>query len=188
MRIVGGKLKRTPLRAPAGSTVRPTADRTREAIFNVLEHGIEDFSLRDAAVLDAFAGTGALGLEALSRGAAHATFIDTDARALHCARANAGAAGAGRTVTLLKLDATDPPPPPLAARAPCPLVFLDPPYGSGLAGDALLNLRERGWIEQGAVCVVELAAKEAFAPPRGFEEIDRRTYGAAQVVFLRASP
>ncbi|MEQ8194653.1 MAG: 16S rRNA (guanine(966)-N(2))-methyltransferase RsmD [Rhodospirillales bacterium] len=188
MRIVGGKFKRKALKAPAGLDVRPTADRTRESVFNVLEHGIEDFTLRDVSVLDVFAGTGALGLEALSRGALHATLIDNDPRSLQCARANAGALGAARLVTLLKLDATALPPPPLAAQAPCGLAFLDPPYRSGLANDALLKLRDRGWIGPGSVGVVSLAADETLEAPKKYAEIDRRTYGAAQVVFLRVSP
>lgn len=189
MRIVGGKHKRRPLKAPQGQheglDVRPTSDRAREALFNILEHGIDDFRIVEATVLDVFAGTGALGLEALSRGAKHTCFIDHDQRALKCAQANAGHIGEGRNVTSLKLDATKLPPPPLAAQTPCAIAFLDPPYRSGLAAEALKSLKTQGWINDGSICVVELAAKEVFTSPDGFEELDRRTYGAAQVLFLR---
>ena len=188
MRIVGGKHKRRPLKAPPGLDIRPTSDRAREALFNILEHGIDDFRIIDASVIDVFAGTGALGLEALSRGAAHASFIDHDPRALKCAQANAGAIGEGRTVTMLKLDALNLPPPPLAAQAPCTLAFLDPPYRSGMAIDALRCLKTKGWISEGTICVVELAAKEVFTTPDSFDELDRRTYGAAQLLFLMACP
>lgn len=190
MRIVGGRFRGRPLKAPradakGGQDLRPTADRVRESLFNVLLHGIEGADLEGAAVIDVFAGTGALGLEALSRGAVHAVFIDNDKTALACVRRNAGALGVGRQVTLLGLDARHPPPPPLAARAPCPLAFLDPPYVSGLAGPALSGLAARGWLAKGAVCVAEVGAKEALEAPKGFRVLDERTYGKARVVFLR---
>ena len=187
MRIVGGKYKRKPLKAPPGFDIRPTSDRAREALFNILEHGIDDFNIVGASVIDVFAGTGALGLEALSRGAAHASFIDHESRALKCAQENAGNIGEGRNVTMLKLDALNLPPPPLAAQAPCTLAFLDPPYRSGMAVDALRSLKIKGWIGPGTICVIELAAKEVFTPPDGFEKLDKRSYGAAQVLFLRTS-
>ncbi len=186
MRIVGGAYRGRPLSPPEGNDVRPTSDRAREAIFNILEHGLDGgVALTDASVIDLFAGSGALGLEALSRGAAHATFVETDPVALKCIRANSGAVGAARMVTLLKLDATRLPPPPLATRVPCAVAFLDPPYNSGSAIPALGGLAAKGWIGPGSVCVVEVAAKEDLAPPPGFQEIDARTYGAARVVFLR---
>lgn len=190
MRIVGGKHKRRPLKALPSKDIRPTSDRAREAIFNVLEHGIHDFAIDGAVALDIFAGTGALGLEALSRGAKHACFINSDPRAIKCIRENAGQVGEARNVTILKLDAVNLPPPPLAAQAPCNLVFLDPPYQSGLdksnlAADALQSLRAQAWIGAGSLCIVEVPAKEPFSPPKDFEELDRRNYGAAQVVFLK---
>ncbi len=188
MRIVGGRHRGRPLRAPGGRDLRPTSDRAREAIFNILAHGMEDFQLDGASVLDVFAGSGALGLEALSRGAAHATFIDNDAAAMRSVRGNAAALGERRAVTLLTLDAARLPPPPRAARTPCALAFLDPPYGSGLAAPALGGLAVQGWIAAGAVCVVELEAREAFAPPHAFQAVDERTYGPARVVFLRWRP
>lgn len=186
MRIVGGATRGRRLAAPEGKGARPTSDRARQALFNILEHGLDGAAaLTGASVVDLFAGSGALGLEALSRGAAHATFVETDALALKCIRRNTGAMGAARSVTLLKLDAARLPPPPLAARAPCALAFLDPPYNSGLAVPALGGLAAKGWIGPGSVCVVEVAAREDLAPPVGFAEIDGRTYGAARVVFLR---
>ncbi len=189
MRIVGGAYRGRPLAAPAardgGKDVRPTSDRARQAVFNILEHGLDGAAgLAGASVLDLFAGSGALGLEALSRGAAHVTFVEIDGGALKCIRRNSGAMGAARAATLLKLDAARLPPPPLAARAPCAVAFLDPPYNSGLAAPALGGLAAKGWIGPGSVCVVEVAAKEDLTPPVGFAEIDARTYGAARVVFL----
>jgi len=184
MRIVGGKHRGRPLRAMEGKDVRPTSDRAREAVFNILEHGIDWPGLAGASVIDLFAGTGAYGLEALSRGAAHVTFIDADRNVLGLARKNAGGLGEGRNITPLRLDAARLPPPPLAAKAPCAIVFCDPPYNSGLATPALLGLAKKGWIGAGAVAVVEVAAKEDFDPPQGFTVLDDRTYGAARVLFL----
>ena len=198
MRIIGGRLKGRALKAPRrvapsrralsrGSEwdLRPTADRARESIFNVLAHGIEGWVIEGATVADVFAGTGALGLEALSRGAGYAVFIDNNSAALACVRKNAGPLGLARRVTLLKIDAQRLSPPPLAAKAPCGLVFLDPPYDSGLAPVALSGLAAKGWIAPGAVAVAEVAAKEVLETPRDFEIINERTYGAARVVFLR---
>ena len=184
MRIIAGTHRGRRLRAPETGT-RPTADRVREAVFNILAHGVAEAVIAEASVLDVFAGSGALGLEALSRGAAHATFMDDNGAAIACVRANAKTLGVAAETTLLDADASRPPPPPLAARAPCALVFLDAPYGSGLAPAALAALDAKGWIAGGAVCVVEVAAREDFAAPEGFDVLDERTYGAARVVFLR---
>lgn len=184
MRIVGGRHRGRPLRVPPGS-VRPTADRVREAVFNILAHGLDWAGFEDARVVDLFAGSGALGLEALSRGAARVTFVDTDGAALHGIRRNAAALGEARAITLLKLDATRLPPPPRLAEAPCALAFLDPPYESGLAPPALKGLAARGWIADGALSVVEVAAREPLDAPPPFSVVDERVYGAARVVFLR---
>lgn len=184
MRIVAGAYKARRLEAPQGRDVRPTSDRVREALFNILFHGL-DADLEDAAVLDVFAGTGAMGLEALSRGARRATFLDNDPTAIRFIHQNAGAVGAARNVTVLKLDVTMLPAPPLVADAPCAFAFLDPPYGSGLATSALEGLVRRKWIETGTICTVEVAAKEPFAPPPGFTVLDERRYGAARVIFLQ---
>lgn len=185
MRIVAGKHRGRTLKAPAGAGVRPTSDRARQAVFNVLAHGVPGFAFEGIAVADLFAGSGALGLEALSRGAAHATFVDRDALALKSVRENAAGLGEWRAVALLKLDATRLPPPALAVQAPCALVFLDPPYGEGLVVPALQALANKGWVGPGSIVVAERGAKETFEPPRGYTLLDERTYGAAKVAFLR---
>ena len=190
LRVVGGRLKGRPLKVPgrgsaAGRALRPTTDRVRESLFNVLAHGIEDFDIAGATVVDVFAGTGALGLEAMSRGAGHAVFIDDSPASLACVRDNAARLGLARDVTLLKLDARKLAPPPLVAKAPASLVFLDPPYGSGLATAALAGLAQKGWLKPGAVAVAEVEAKEPLPAPKGFMVFDERTYGRARLVFLR---
>ena len=185
MRIVGGRLKGRTLMAPEGKELRPTADRVREAVFNILAHGVDGFEFDAATVIDVFSGTGALGLEAMSRGCGHGVFIDNDPRAHALVRKNAGPMGLGRAVTLLKLDATRLAPPPRTAKAPATLAFLDPPYDQGLMTPALLGLKDKGWLKVGAVVVCEVAAKEKFDPPREYAVIDERTYGAARVVFLK---
>ena len=184
MRIVGGRHRGRRLAAPGGCDARPTADRVREAVFNLLAHGAASVDVIDAAVVDVFAGSGALGLEALSRGAGRATFIDSDGRAITAIRRNAANLGEARNVALFRLDAGRLPPPPRIAGAPLHLAFLDPPYGSGLAPPALTGLAGRGWIAEGSVAVVEVGAREPFAPPPAFRVLDERTYGAARVVFL----
>jgi 16S rRNA (guanine966-N2)-methyltransferase len=185
MRIIAGKHRGRRLEAPAGLEVRPTADRTREALFNILEHGhftADGTSpLHGARVLDAFAGSGALGLEALSRGGAHATFMDNNAIARSAIRANAKTLGESAHVSILQADATDPP----AVSASCAVVFLDPPYQTGLAEQALAALAARGWIAGGAVCSVEVAARETLAPPPEFTLLDERRYGKAKLILLR---
>lgn len=190
MRVVGGRHRGRPLAAPAGRDVRPTADRTREALFNRLIHaglGPGGQSIvTDAVVLDGFCGTGALGLEALSRGAARAVFLDTDSASIDCARKNAESLGETGRCRFVRGDATRPPAP---AGPPAALVLLDPPYASGAGPEALAALAAAGWISPGAICVLELASKDP-APdaPDGFERLDTRRYGAAQVVLFRYSP
>jgi 16S rRNA (guanine966-N2)-methyltransferase len=185
MRIVGGRHRGRRLAAPPGADIRPTADRVREALFNILAHGGAGLGgedvVRDARALDAFAGTGALGLEALSRGAAHVTLMDKDAAALRACRDNVRALGEQARVTVLTGDAQN----PVRAAEPCQLVLMDPPYGSGAAAPALAALDAAGWIADGAACVVELAAREGFAAPAGFALLDERRYGAARIVVLR---
>jgi 16S rRNA (guanine966-N2)-methyltransferase len=184
VRIIAGKHRGRPIRLPPGEGVRPTADRMRQAVFDILEHGLDWPGFDGTSVLDLFAGTGAFGLEALSRGCRRATFVDHDGAVLHGIRRNAAALGEVRSIALLKLDATRLPP-PRSAETPCALAFLDPPYESGLAAPALQGLATRGWIETGAVCLVEVAAREVLRPPPGFTIVDERTYGAGRVVFLR---
>jgi 16S rRNA (guanine966-N2)-methyltransferase len=184
MRVVGGRHRGRRLIAPPGDTVRPTSDRAREALFNILSHG--DFAaagspFADENVLDAFAGTGAFGLEALSRGAARAAFIETDRAALSTLRQNIAALDEEDAAHVVAGDATRPPRAPFA----CALAFLDPPYRSGLAVTALAALTQMGWLGPRAVAVVEVAANEEFAAPEGFAMIDERKYGAARLHFLR---
>ncbi len=188
MRIVGGIYKGRRLQAPAGDDVRPTSDRVREAVFNVLLHGLADWpgDLAGVSVVDLFCGTGALGLEALSRGAGHVTLVDRSGGVLAAARKNAAlGVEATRQVTILKIDATQLAPPPRAAQAPCGLAFLDAPYGAGLTVPALGSLKNRGWLAPGGLAVCEVSADEELAPPPGYTAHDERTYGAAKVVFLQ---
>lgn len=190
MRIVGGRHRGRSLQAPEGLAVRPTADRTREALFNILTQGKLPWNGPAAApgnplagirVLDAFAGTGALGLEALSRGAAHVTFMENQAAALNACRGNVRALDEAERCAVLPCDVLRPPP----AGAPCDLVLMDPPYNQDLAGPALGALEEAGWLAPRALVAIELMAKEPFAPPPGFARLDERNYGKARIVFLR---
>jgi 16S rRNA (guanine966-N2)-methyltransferase len=187
VRIVAGRFKGQRLHVPGGQELRPTSDRARESMFNVIAHGLADWdgSLQDASVVDVFAGIGALGLEALSRGAAHATFIENSATSLAMIKKNAAHLGAWRDAMLLKLDATRLPPPPLAAKAPCTVAFLDAPYNQELTTPALTGLVNKGWLAAGGLAVIEIAADEPLFTAPGFTQLDVRTYGAAKVVFLQ---
>jgi 16S rRNA (guanine966-N2)-methyltransferase len=185
MRIVAGIHRGRVLRATLGLSIRPTLDRVREAVFNILAHRLDWDGLAGARVLDVFAGSGACGLEALSRGAAHAVFIDRDAAALACIRRNAAALGEDARITLIQADATRLGPPPVAGTGGgFALAFLDPPYGAGLAAPALGALADHGWLEAGAIAVVETGCSEALTPPKPFVLRDQRTYGPARVRFL----
>jgi 16S rRNA (guanine966-N2)-methyltransferase len=178
MRIIAGKLRGRRLLAPKGDAIRPTGDRAREALFDILEHGAPP--LRDAAFLDLFCGTGAVGLEAHSRGAAQVLLIDHDRAALKLAEANIARLGVSPGVRLLARDAT------LLGPAPHPfdLVFLDPPYRSGLAAAALESLAD-GWLGEGARLIVELAARDDLDLPPGYTLERERRYGGAKFLFLR---
>jgi 16S rRNA (guanine966-N2)-methyltransferase len=181
MRIVGGKFKGRKLEAPEGRDTRPTSDRARESIFNILEHqSWGRAALRGGRVLDVFSGTGALGLEAFSRGAAHVTFMDNAEAAMKVLRLNAKDMATSSEITMIRGDVTQPP----KTEQPCSLVFMDAPYQSGLTDIALTNLVACGWLEKDTLCVVETSKKEKWQAPEGFEEIDCRKYGAAQVFFL----
>lgn len=177
MRIVAGRHRGRVLVAPPGLTARPTADRARESLFNILIHRQP---LADAQVVDAFAGSGALGFEALSRGAAHVTFLESHPESCRAITENAAKLGETGRMTLVRGDATMVP----RAKQPCDIVLMDPPYGSGLAGPCLQALERQGWLAEDALIVVEVAAKEEFTPPEGFAVEDERTYGAARLVFL----
>jgi 16S rRNA (guanine966-N2)-methyltransferase len=184
MRIIAGSHRGRRLVAPEGRSVRPTSDRAREALFNILAHG--DFAaagspFAGARVLDAFAGTGAFGLEALSRGAEAAIFLERDGVAVAALKRNIAALGEVARCRVYTVDATKPP----TALAPCRLAFLDPPYGEGLAAPALPALAAAGWLEPGALAVAEIGAREDLAAPEGFTLLDERRYGAAKLVFLR---
>jgi 16S rRNA (guanine966-N2)-methyltransferase len=184
MRIVAGRHRGRSIEAPAGGTVRPTSDRARESLFNILEHGKLApgglSPIRGARVLDAFCGTGALGLEALSRGAVHATFVDSDAATLRLARQNAAKLGETARAVFQQGDATRPP----RASEPCNIAFLDPPYSSGLAIPALTGLADGGWLAPGAIVIVETATREDVVPPDGFTAVDERRYGKAKLTLL----
>ena len=181
MRIVGGSLRGRRLAAPPGDAIRPTSDRAREALFNILQHSLLMATpLTGAAMLDLFAGTGAVACEALSRGAAHATLIDSGAPALASARANLTALGLGERATVLQRDATRLP----RATTAAAFAYLDPPYRSGLAAPALASLADGGWLAPGGLAVVELAARDYFTSPDRFVLRDERHYGAARLVFL----
>jgi len=183
MRIAGGRLRNRPIYAPAGRATRPTSDRVREAIFNVLAHGVEGFTLEDARVLDLFAGTGALGLEALSRGARFALFVDEEAAARAAIRRNAEALEVLGQVKIWRRDAARLG--PCAPLAPFGLAFIDPPYGRGLGDAALAALIAGGWLDPGALVVVEESERATVAVPDGLAVLDSRTYGDTQVIFLR---
>jgi 16S rRNA (guanine966-N2)-methyltransferase len=184
MRIVGGTLKGSRLAAPASDRVRPTSDRTREAVFNILAHGIDGFDIEGARVLDLFAGTGALGLEALSRGARSCLFVEDHAESRALIRRNVETLALTGVTRIFRRDAARLG--PAERMGPFDLVFADPPYGKGLAERALVSAREGGWLVPGAVVVVEESADAELIAPEGFAEIDRRRYGDTQVVFLRA--
>lgn len=188
MRIVGGMFRGRRLATPRGRSIRPTSDRVREALFDVLQHGLQSIRRgswpRDAHVLDVFAGTGALGLEALSRGASHVTFIEKDSAACLVIERNARTLRVTEQVTLLRRNALRPAAPPSGAPV-ADILLMDPPYRSDLAAPALKALRARGWIARDAVSVVEMAADEALKPPRGFALADERRYGDTVLLFLR---
>lgn len=185
MRIVAGRHRGRSLRTPEDLAVRPTADRTREALFNILTGGRLSAEGRErlpgARVLDAFAGTGALGLEALSRGAAHCVFMENYAPAIEICRANIRALSEEARAEILTCNVLHPRPAP----APCDLIFLDPPYNQGLGESAIRALLGAGWIAPGALLVIELMKSEPFTTPDGFSELDARTYGKAKLIFLR---
>ena len=184
MRVVGGRLKGRNLASPSSRDIRPTADRLRESVFNILIHAYGD-PISGARVLDLFAGTGALGIEAISRGAAFALFVDngTEARAL--LRNNVEALGLGGVTKVYRRDATHLG--PAHPLEPFSLAFLDPPYRMKLGEQALGSLRDGGWLTSGALAVVEEAKSAAFAAPEGFEELERRAYDDTEFTFLRAS-
>jgi 16S rRNA (guanine966-N2)-methyltransferase len=184
MRVVGGTLRSRPIAGPKTGAIRPTADRLREALFNILIHGHGD-PVSGARVLDLFAGTGALGIEALSRGAAYALFVDDGAEARALLRENTQTLGLAGVTRIFRRDATTLG--PAHPVEPFTLAFLDPPYGKGLAEQALASARDGGWLVPGATVVVEEAVDASFTAPAGFKELERRAYDDTEFVILSAT-
>jgi 16S rRNA (guanine966-N2)-methyltransferase len=184
MRVVGGRLKGRNIAAPTSRDIRPTADRLRESVFNILVHAYDN-PIDGARVLDLFAGTGALGIEAVSRGAAFTLFVDNGAEARALLRNNVESLALGGVSKVYRRDATDLG--PAHPMQPFTLAFLDPPYGMGLADKALASLRDGGWLVPGALVVVEEAKAAGFAAPSGFEELERRAYDDTEFTFLHRS-
>jgi 16S rRNA (guanine966-N2)-methyltransferase len=182
MRVVGGRLRGRVLTGPNSQTIRPTADRLRESLFNILMHAYGD-PIGQARVLDLFAGTGALGIEAISRGAAFALFVDETAEARALIRENVAALGLGGVTRIFRRDATrlgDAHP-----VEPFSLVFADPPYERDLAVAALAAARDGRWLAPDALIVVEEAVKSGFIAPQGFAELERRAYDDSELIFCR---
>lgn len=182
MRIVAGRFRGVSLAAPKGQDIRPTSDRVREAVFNILAHGL-DAEIEGARVLDLFAGTGALGLEAMSRGAAFALFVEEAAEARGLIRRNIETLGLTGATKVFRRDATSLG--PAGNLTPFSLVFADPPYGKGLGERALASAAAEGWLAQSALIILEESAGAEFAPPQGIALLDRRVYGDTAVYFLR---
>jgi len=180
LRIVGGRFRGRRIEAPADRTTRPTTDRVREALFNILDH-MDPPVLPGAVVLDLFAGTGALGFEALSRGAAQALFIDSDARAVALIRRNAELLGVEASATVLKADVMR----LGVAKQAADLAFVDAPYQQDLVAPALERGGAQGWFLPGALVVIESDADETIELPAGFTATDDRTYGGTRLTFCR---
>ncbi len=191
VRIVAGEWRGRKLAVPLGDAVRPTGERQRKALFDILGHGRYASGgvsmLVGARVLDAFAGTGALGLEALSRGAASCLFLDKANSSRAVCTANVASLGANARARILAADACDPGAAPVAPFAPCNLALLDAPYRSVFAATALAAFAARGWLAANAVCVVELARDENAASPEGFTLDDERVYGQTKFLLMRRS-
>ncbi len=187
MRIVSGEFRGKSLAAPQGVNTRPTSDRARQAIFNILEHAPWSEGLRDIRVIDLFAGSGALGFEALSRGAKFCLFVETDEDARGAIRENVDAMGLFGRTRVHRRDATQLGVRPGADGPAFDLAFLDPPYGKGLAEPALAAALQGGWLRPGAIVVVEERSDSEVAPVEGYQVIDRRSWGDTQAIFLRAS-
>lgn len=184
MRVVGGRLRSRPIAGPKSDSVRPTSDRLREALFNILTHSYGD-PVAGARVLDLFAGTGALGIEAISRGADYALFVDEGVEARALLRDNVESLGLGGVTRIFRRDASRLG--PAHPLDPFSLVFLDPPYGKGLAEKSLISARDGGWLVPQALLVVEEAADAGFKAPDGFAELERRRYDDSEFTFVRLS-
>lgn len=188
MRIVAGMLKGRSIVAPEGEGTRPTSDRARQAVFNVLEHAAWAEPLAGLRVMDLFAGSGALGFEAMSRGAAFCLFVEIDDDARGAIRENADAFGIMGATRVHRRSATDLGVRPGSDGEAFDLAFLDPPYRKGFGEQTLARLIEGNWLKAGAVVVFERGSDEPEIDPPGYERLDKRDYGAASVLFLRATP
>ena len=186
MRIVAGSLKGRAILAPEGQNTRPTSDRARQAIFNVLEHASWGESLHDMRVMDIYAGSGALGFEAISRGAAFALFVEIDDGARGVIRENMDAYGLFGRGRVHRRSAIDLGERPGSVGEAFDIAFLDPPYAKGLGEQTLERLREGQWLKPGAIVVFERGSDEPDIDTPGYERLDARDYGAARVLFLRA--
>lgn len=187
MRIVAGSLKGRAITTPDGQNTRPTSDRARQAIFNVLEHASWAEPLDGARVIDLYAGSGALGYEAVSRGAAFALFVEIDDEARGAIRENADAWGLMGRTRVHRRSATDLGVRPGPAGEAFDIAFLDPPYGKGLGEQTLARLLEGNWLKPGATVVFERGSDEPEIDTPGYERLDARDYGAARVLFLRVA-
>lgn len=187
MRIVAGNLRGRPIVAPEGQGTRPTSDRARQALFNVLEHAAWAGSLNGARVMDLFAGSGALGFEAMSRGAAFCVFVEIDDEARGAIRKNADAFGVMGATRVHRRSATELGVRPGSDGEAFDVAFLDPPYGKGLGEQALQRLLEGNWLKPGALVVFERGSDEPEIETPGYERLDARDYGAARVLFLKRS-
>jgi 16S rRNA (guanine966-N2)-methyltransferase len=183
VRIVGGQFRGRSLAVPAHEGTRPTSDRAREAVFNILAHGIPGFELAGARVLDLFAGTGALGLEALSRGAAFCLFVEQEVEARALIRRNVEALGLTGVTKVFRRDATNLG--PAGRNGGCTLAFLDPPYGQGLAERALASAADGDWLAPGAIAVIEERKGTSVSLPADFDAFDQRSWGDTQALFAR---
>jgi 16S rRNA (guanine966-N2)-methyltransferase len=185
MRVIGGRFKGRTLKAPSGHKTRPTSDRVRESMFNILEHGVDGFSFDGIRVLDLFAGTGALGIEALSRGAAYCLFVEDDPDARGVLRENVEALQLTGVTKIWRRDATR-----LGPASPMPpfhLIFADPPYGTGAAEAAVAEVVAGGWIAANGVVVIEEAAGQPLATPPALRPVTDRTYGTTSVSLFTLS-
>lgn len=188
MRIVAGKLKGRAIVAPEGQGTRPTSDRARQAIFNVLEHAAWAETLHGARIMDVFAGSGALGFEAMSRGAVFCVFVETDDEARGAIRENADAYGLMGATRVHRRNAVEMGVRPGADGPAFDMAFLDPPYGKGLGEQALQRLLDGDWLKPGALVIFERGSDEPEIDTPGYDRLDARDYGAARVLFLRRSP
>jgi 16S rRNA (guanine966-N2)-methyltransferase len=182
MRIVGGDLRGRPLAAPRSAAIRPTTDRTRESLFNILSHGFPD-KFEGTRVLDLFSGTGALGLEALSRGARFCLFVEESVEGRALLRANIETLGLQGRTKVFRRDATRLGEP--GTMEPFDLLLADPPYGRGLGERALAAALDGGWLKPDALVVIEEDAEAPFVPDPRLEIVDERRFGGTFIRLLR---